>query len=243
MALYSALITGANRGIGLKFVVDLLKQNPTHLIATARDLSKATELNELASKNSNLHLVQLEMTDYAHHDAFVAEIDRIVGEKGLQLLVQNAGMTIRDDEGGLEPENIKKVFDVNAVSPILLTKKFMPLLRRSAAAGNRTLATFIGSFLGSIELNVDSRVMAYRMSKCALNQGVRTITNLYKDEPVHFVVLHPGHVQTDMGTNHGKVKAPVTKEESVQGMLKYLNDDQLVKDGRVLTWEGKLLPW
>ena len=65
----------------------------------------------------------------------------------------------------------------------------------------------------------------------------------HKDEPIDFVVLHPGHVQTDMGSHNNTIKAPVTKEESVEGMLKYLENPQLVKDGRVLTWQGELLPW
>lgn len=86
-------IEGANRGIGFQFVIELLKQNPSHLIATARDVSKATELNELASKHSNLHVLQLEVTDYSRYDSLVNEVDQIVGDKGLQLLVQNAGKT------------------------------------------------------------------------------------------------------------------------------------------------------
>ena len=37
--------------------------------------------------------------------------------------------------------------------------------------------------------------------------------------------------------------APVTPEESVSGMLKHLADTRLTKDGRVITWDGELLPW
>jgi len=243
MSLYSVLVTGANRGIGLQFIVELLKQNPIHLIATCRNVQKATELNDLAAKHKNLRVLQLEMNDYARHDSFVAEVDKIVGEKVLQLLIQNAGMNLYNAADELKPTEMLKVYETNAVSPILLTQKLVPLLKRSGSAGQRTLAVFIGSLLGSIELNDMPYARAYRMSKCALNQGVRTLSLEMKNEPFRLVVLHPGHVQTDMGTKFGKYNAPVTKEESVIGMLKYLNDDALIKDGRVLTWEGKLLPW
>lgn len=91
MKLHSVLVTGANRGIGLQLVKDLLKQNPAHIIATCRNVAAAKELNEVASKNSNVHVVQLEMTDYAHHDSFVSEVEKIVGDKGLTLLINNAG--------------------------------------------------------------------------------------------------------------------------------------------------------
>lgn len=82
MKLHSVLVTGANRGIGLQLVIELIKQNPKHIIATCRDPKKAKELNRLAYKHSNVKIVQLEMTDYAGHDRFVAEVENIVGDEG-----------------------------------------------------------------------------------------------------------------------------------------------------------------
>ena len=148
-------------------VIELLKQNPTHLIATARNVAKATELNELSRKHSNLHVVQLEMTDYPRHDSLIAEVEQIVGEKGLQFLIQNAGVNIIDKDG-LERDGWMQMYDVNTVSPILLTRKFLPLLRKSAATGARTLVAFIGSLLGSIEQSKLPSHYGYKMSKSAL---------------------------------------------------------------------------
>ena len=110
MKLNSVLITGANRGIGLQFVIDLLKQNPKHVIATCRDLENAKKLKELACQNSNLHILQLDMTDHSRYDSFVDEVSQIVGENGLTLLIQNAGLAIND----LKVESYLKMYNVNA---------------------------------------------------------------------------------------------------------------------------------
>ena len=195
---HSVLVTGANRGIGLQFIVDLVDKTK-HLIATARDVEKATELKKLAAKHPNLHVLQLEVTDYKRHDSLVDEIANIVGEKGLTLSIQNAGMNIPENFEESNPESYAKVLDVNAIAPLFLTRQLLPLLRKSAASGERTFAVFLGSCLGSVEMNSQFTLTdfnAYRMSKSALHQGVRTMANYYKDEQIEFVLFHPGHVQT-----------------------------------------------
>ena len=113
MTYHSVLVTGGNRGIGYQFIVDLVDKT-NHLIATVRDVEKATELKKLAAKHPNLHILQLEVTDYKRHDSFVAEVEKIVGEKGLTLSIQNAGLNIPDDLGVSKPESYAKMFDVNA---------------------------------------------------------------------------------------------------------------------------------
>lgn len=194
---YSALVTGANRGIGYQLIVDLVDKTQ-HLIATVRDLEKATELKKIAAKHPNLHILQLEMTDYKRHDSFVGEVAKIVGEKGLTLAIQNAGVSSAEVFEESKPETYAKIYDVNAIAPLLLTRELMPLLRKSVAGGARTIVAFIGSCLGSVELTMQGKhalFIAYRMSKSALNHGVRTMAKNYENEPIEFVVLHPGHVQ------------------------------------------------
>ena len=85
---------GANRGIGLEFVRQLcaLGANKiSYIIATVRNPAAATELNELAKQNNNLSVLKLDVTDYASYDEFYGQLASIVGDKGLQLLINNAG--------------------------------------------------------------------------------------------------------------------------------------------------------
>jgi len=241
---YSVLVTGANRGIGYQFVVDLVDKTQ-HLIATVRDVEKATELKKIAAKHPNLHILQLEVTDYKRHDSFVAEVEKIVGAKGLTLSIQNAALFSTDNLEECKPETYAKLYDVNVIAPILLAQKLMPLQKKSAASGERTIAAFISSLAGSIEMSSvfqNSSYVAYRISKSALNHGVRIMASENSGESIEFVIFHPGHVVTDMG-NSAHVTPQLSATDSVAGMLKHLQDRELIKDGRVITWEGKLLPW
>jgi NAD(P)-dependent dehydrogenase (short-subunit alcohol dehydrogenase family) len=135
------------------------------------------------------------MTDYSKHDSFVNEVEKIVGENGINLLVQNAGVNFHDEEEGFKPESMMKAYNVNAVAPVLLARKLVPVLKKSVNSKERTIAAFIGSFLGSIELNVDPKMCAYRMSKTALNQGVRCLKLANQNESIEFVVIHPGKLK------------------------------------------------
>ena len=193
---YSVLVTGANRGIGLQFVVDLVDKTQ-HLIATARDVEKATELKKLAAKHPNLHILQLDVTDYKRHDSFVAEVAKIVGEKGLAFSIQNAALFSVEDLHEVKPETYAKVYDVNVTGPLVLAQKLIPLQKKSAASGERTIAAFISSLGGSIETSAlfqTSKYIAYRVSKSALNHGVRIMHSEYNKDSIEFVLFHPGHV-------------------------------------------------
>ena len=86
--------SGANRGIGLEFVKQLCALGASkisYIIATARNPAAATELNELAKQNENLTVLKLDVTNYASYEEFYGQLASIVGDKGLQLLINNAG--------------------------------------------------------------------------------------------------------------------------------------------------------
>ena len=193
---YSVLVTGANRGIGLQFVADLVDK-AKHLIATVRDVERAIELKKIAAKYPNLHVLQLDVTDYKRHDSFVADVEKIVGEKGLSLSIQNAALFSTEDLHECKPEIYAKVYDVNVTAPIVLAQRLMPLQMKSAATGERTIAAFISSLGGSIEMSAmfqTSKYIAYRVSKSALNHGVRIMHSEYNKDSIEFVLFHPGHI-------------------------------------------------
>lgn len=131
---------------------------------------------------------------------------------------------------------------MNSIAPILLTHKFLPLLKKSTATGARTVTLFITSLLGSLGRGLlPPPLYSYRMSKCALNQGVRTLAWTQREEKIEFILFHPGHVATDLGGAHGN--APVKKVDAVQGILKHLENRELTNDGRPITYDGHLIPW
>ena len=157
MSIYeSVLITGANRGIGLQLVKEFLKLGNSKVgkvLATYRDPNSAKELNELSKSHSNLSLLQLDTKNYASYDKFRDQVAAIVGDKGLSLLINNAGILLRTSLEDVTPEKMIENFEVNAVTPLMLSKALLPLLQKSSAAGHRTVIAQMSSLVGSIADN------------------------------------------------------------------------------------------
>jgi len=132
MSFVSALVTGANRGIGLGFVRQLLALSPPlkNIIATCRTPDSADQLNQLASAASGqVHVVPLEVKNYDSYDSLVKHVGQIVGDDGLDLLIKNAGMLIHSGLDKVTPQEMMEIFEVNSVTPLMITKAFLPLLQ------------------------------------------------------------------------------------------------------------------
>ena len=126
MLVKNILVTGANRGLGLEFVRQfLLSPNPPErLVATYRDPSTSKDLLELAKSEPTLHIIQLDVTDSRAFPDLVSRLDTLVGDSGLNLLINNAGYKeseLRDLETVTEEQMVKH-FRVNCIAPLLLTR-------------------------------------------------------------------------------------------------------------------------
>ncbi|KAM6353113.1 C-signal-like [Alca torda] len=252
----SVLVTGANRGIGLGLVRHFLEvlEPPQWVFAGCRDPKgqRVQELQNLASKHPNLVIVPLEVTDPASIKAAAARVGEQLGGSGLNLLINNAGIAQPKSLENETLENMTQVYTANTVGPLLLGQAFLPLLKKAAqgspgsglSCSNAAIVN-MSSSAGSIEevyLWNYGLVVSYRCSKAALNMLTKCQSLGYREHGVLCVALHPGWVQTDMGSL-GSQKPPVTVDESVQGMLKVLSSLSEKETGTFLDWEGKIVPW
>ena len=98
---------------------------------------------------------------------------------------------------------------------------------------------FISSRVGSITENTGGAMYAYRSSKTALNQVVKSLSIDLFDRNVASIALHPGWVLTDMGGPN----APVSIDESIEGMTQVIHKTDIRDTGRFLNYDGKELPW
>ena len=199
MFFHSVLVTGANRGIGLQFVKDFLKLGNNkigNVIATYRNPNDPSmnDLKELEQANENLSLLELDVKNYASFNDFRDKLRGIVGDKGLSLLINNAGIAVMTTLETVTPEKMIENFEVNAVSPLLLSKALLPLLQKSSKSGNRTVIAHISSKLGSIEDNISGGFYAYRTSKSAMNQIGKSMSVDLKKDKIEVAMLHPGWV-------------------------------------------------
>lgn len=89
-----SIIQSANRGLGLEFVQDLLRSPSNTVIATARNSSQASSLQDLRSRSpQRLYVLQLDVTDESQIQQFVKDVTRILGDRGLDYLLNNAGVS------------------------------------------------------------------------------------------------------------------------------------------------------
>ncbi|XP_062997437.1 C-signal-like [Elgaria multicarinata webbii] len=248
---YSVLVTGANRGIGLELVRQLLGQArpPRWVFATCRDPAKAQELKKLGSKHPGLVILRLESTDEASIEASAKEAETHLAGSGLNLLINNAGIMLPSTLELVTQEEMLNVYHVNVVGPMLVTKAFLPLLKTAAQRSSRRglscgraaviNVSTIGSSIGNPPSMDTFPVISYRCSKTALNMLTRCQALEYKDDSILCAALHPGWVKTELGTD----KAELTVEESVSGILEVLSSLSEEQNGRVVDWEGKPVLW
>src|SRR5690348_14996393 len=161
------LVTGANRGLGLAFVTELLERG-ARVLACCREPGNAKVLDALAAANDGrLAIHRLDVTDAAAIDALpkaaAAHLQRI------DLLVNNAGVLVSGERfGNVQFDSLMHSFAVNAAAPLLITQALSPLLLR----GNKPRVLCVSTQLASIAQASGFRTLSYAMSKAALNMEI-----------------------------------------------------------------------
>ena len=221
------LITGANRGIGLKFAEILSANN--NIYATARDITKADDLK----KFDNTDLLELDLLDKDSIKSFCSELKDIP----LDMIINNAGIFQDEqmEETILDPELWLDEIMINAVGPVVLSQK----LKENIMSGNDKKIIFISSQMGSIDDNYSGGYYFYRTSKSALNSAAKSLSIDWKADGISVLMLHPGWVRTDMGGSNAKLDI----DTSVRKMLDVINSLDMSKTGAFLNYEGKKLEW
>jgi len=232
-------ITGANRGIGLQFVRKLVTLRQYTVIAGCRNPEKATEL-----KKTDVEVVKCDITS---EEDIQITINLIVEKYSrVDLLINNAGVATKNHPHDLiaqvDFDEMQWVFNVNCVGTFRITRAFLPLLRKSS---NPKVLT-VSSYLGSIGMNEHGHPKpagdktSYRISKAALNMCIRCFAAEYPD--IIFNSVNPGWVQTDMGSSNGR-SPPLTPEQSVDGMMKVINNMSKEDTGAFFNHDGNEIPF
>jgi NAD(P)-dependent dehydrogenase (short-subunit alcohol dehydrogenase family) len=236
------LITGSNRGIGLDLTRRYLERGE-QVFATCRNPDSAVELKQLAAQHSRrLQLITLDVTD----EAAITEAARLVSmyTDGLDMLINNAGILpggvgAREPNigtlGQLEAAAMLRVFEVNAVAPIIVAQAFADLLRN----GTNPRLINVSSDAGSITNRNRGCDYSYPASKAALNMMTRCLSGDLRGDGVIVVSMHPGFIKTDMGGPNARL----TLDEAIPDMMRVIDDLTLENSGQFINWDGKQIPW
>lgn len=236
-----ALVTGANKGIGLE-IARQLAQAGVRVIIGARDPARAeAALGDLASQGLAAQAVAIDLNDHASITAAAATIEAEHGR--LDILINNAGIVDAADgpPTASAPEAARRIMDVNFVGTLAVTQAMLPLLRRSAAGRIVNLS----SSLGSLTLNGDptspyysARLIGYNASKAALNMLTVQLSAELRDTPIVVTSVSPGFVKTDLTGHAGFMTAEEGARLPVQHAL--LGDGAV--SGRFVEASGDT-PW
>jgi len=246
----NALIVGANGGIGLGFVQQLLQDDRVAKIyATYRQPNSASELSALEREHpAQLVCLSLDITEEAQiaecSDRIRSQVDR------LHLVINCVGIL---HEGDLQPEkslrqinpdHLMRYFQINSIGAVLLAKHLSPLFCHS----DRNIFATISAKIGSIGDNQLGGWYGYRASKAALNMLMRTVAIEYKRKSPHTIVvtLHPGTTDTRLSKPFQRNVPPeklFPVERTVAQLLAVIDKLEPQDSGEFFSWDGSRLPW
>ncbi len=201
-----ALITGANKGIGLEIARQLGVQGITVLIG-ARDEKRGQEAADKlhAEHNIDAHAVLLDVTDNSTIDAAAKHIESEFGK--LDILVNNAGVFVESvPPSQLDMEVLRRTYDTNFFGVFAVIKAMLPLLRKSDAGRIVNMSSGLGSLTQNSDPNFEYaqfKLLGYNSSKTALNAMTVQFAHELIDTPIKVNSADPGYVATDINANQG----------------------------------------
>jgi NAD(P)-dependent dehydrogenase (short-subunit alcohol dehydrogenase family) len=244
-----ALVTGANKGIGLQIAKDLAAHGFTVLVG-----SRNLEHGETAAKSvgADARALQLDVTNQA---SIAAAAERIRNELGrLDVLVNNAAVSHAGKPGRSLEEIVKSgrasvaslnevraVFETNVFGVIAVTQAMLPLLREAPAARIVNVSSAAGSLTMNAEPTNPHRAMfgaAYSPSKTALNAITLAFALELESTGIKVNAACPGFTATDLNNFEGTRTVQQAAREPVRLALLDANGPT----GRFSNEDGPL-PW
>lgn len=227
-----AIVTGANRGIGLEVVRQLAYKGIT-VILGSRDLQKGERAAaQLIDAGLQVLPHQLDVTNLESMTRLAAQVKQEYGR--LDILVNNAGILYDtwQQPSTADFDTVQEAISTNTLGPWRMCKAFVPLLRLS----QQGRIVNVSSGAGSIA-SMDNSTPAYSVSKAALNAFTRSLAAELKGTGILVNAVCPGWVATDMGGSGGR---PVEDGAASVVWAAMLPDDGptggFFRDGKPVLW-------
>ncbi|MFJ4700425.1 MULTISPECIES: SDR family oxidoreductase [unclassified Streptomyces] len=233
----TALVTGANKGIGLAIARGLADLGFTVAVGARDEARGAAAAESLRAEGARAFAVVLDVTS----EESVAAAARTVAEEAgrLDVLVNNAGISGSTEDGAQDPTTldldvVRTVLDTNVFGVVRVTNALLPLLRRAPSPR----IVNVSSTMGSLSLRTGPVLAAYAPSKTMLNALTTQYARRLADTPVLVNACCPGWVATDF-TGHEPDRTP-QEGAAIALRLATLPDDGprggFFDDGGVVPW-------
>jgi NAD(P)-dependent dehydrogenase (short-subunit alcohol dehydrogenase family) len=201
-----ALVTGANRGLGLEIARQLSERGVIVMLGARDEVRGRRAVESLAARDLSAAPLRLDVTD----SASVASAASSIGERygRLDILVNNAGIAggFRGRPSEVTPDQLREVYETNVFGVVAVTNAMLPLLRRSAAGrivnlsshvGSLTLSSDLGSGIGQVN------IITYQSTKTALNAITVAYAKELRETGIKVNAANPGFTATDLNNHRG----------------------------------------
>jgi NAD(P)-dependent dehydrogenase (short-subunit alcohol dehydrogenase family) len=222
----TALVTGANKGIGKEIARGLGRQGYTVLIGSRDAKNGEAAVAEFKTQDIQAFTIPLEVTNEASIHSAAKWVESKFGK--LDVLVNNAGVFI---DSALPSETdikiVRKTFDANFFAPIQMIQAFLPLLKKATAARIVNVSSTLGSLAqhsDPIRAFDEIQALGYNSSKTALNAVTVHFAKELRGTPIKINSVCPGYCATDLNGHAG----PRTPE---QGAIAAIRMATLPADG------------
>lgn len=217
------IVTGSNRGIGLEICRQLHARGDT-VFAACRQSSE--QLDAVGCR-------VVEGVDVASEEA-ASVIEKALGADGkIDVLMNNAGILLRDHFSSLDFDTVKRQFDVNTVGPMRLTQGLLGRMKEGSKIA------FVSSRAGSIGDHPAGGLYGYRLSKTALNMAGANLAKDLAANGILVAILHPGFIRTELTGGAGNEEPSF----AARGLVERVDELTPDRSGRFFHANGQELPW
>jgi len=186
------LVTGCASGIGLALARRLATWRDARIVATARATSLARLADAGLEEGERFWIRPLDVTQNSERRRVVAEIDERWG--GVDVLVNNAGLTFRSVYEHLQPDEIREQLEVNFIGPMDLARLVLPTMRRKQC-GHIINVSSVGGMMAMPTMGV------YSASKFALEGASESLWYELQPWNVYVTLVQPGFIHSDSFRN------------------------------------------
>jgi len=191
-----ALVTGANKGLGLEIARQLGQHGFTVVLGARQDKATAPAA-ALRTQHIDAHATTLDVTSATDIAALAAFLEAQFGR--LDVLVNNAGVQL-DNGFDISPDTLRQTYEANVIGPYAITQALLPLLRQSPAGRIVNQSSILGSLTAISQGQGGSwATPGYTSSKAALNMLTVVLAQHLADTTGKVNAAHPGWVKTDLG--------------------------------------------
>ena len=229
------LIVGAERGLGLGLATQFF-QRGWAVTGTAQPGADTADLKAIGGSDPDrLSVATIDVTDAAAIEPVLTEL----GERRFDVIYSNAGIygPLHQSVVEASDDEFAEIMLTNCFGPIRLAHRLLDKLTT-----NGTVA-FMSSHRGSTAINVEGGLELYRASKVALNMLARGIWATNRERNLTVLSIHPGWVNTAMGTLDGTVDAEIELEPSVYGVADVVERHRGSGQNLYRDWQDQPLDW